>query len=266
MSLHPSLDVRAEPDMQRKPSRARLRGFRAALVFAGLLPLVWGVSSVAEAVTRDSHLLHALIGGGVVMSALWLAPLVAMWRPQRLPAALPFYLAIVAAGVIAAGMSNSNWEVGVILIAQGALVTVLHPYRRTALRHGVTISPLLLPVALLAGAALTRYAVSEAALQATGDSHAVVSHYYDMAWFAIAVVLLAVIAALRDDARRLAGRAAGLALSVFGVVSVAYPQMSSSVGTGWGAAAIVTGLGIVAVIEVEDRRTAKLNIEIAAAG
>jgi hypothetical protein len=255
MSLYPSLSVPAVPDVHPEPSHARLRGFRAALVFAGLLPLVWGVSSIAEAIAGGSHLLHDLIGGGVVMSALWLAPLVAMWRPQRFPAALPYYSAVVAGSVVAAGMSNSNWAVGAILLIQGGLVALLHPYRRTALRRGVVISPLLLPVALLAGAALVRYAVSEAGLQATGDSHAVVSHYYDMAWFAITVVLLAVLAALRDDARRFAGRAAAFALVAFGAVSVAYPTMSSSVGSGWGAAAIVAGLGMVAVIEVEDRRT-----------
>jgi hypothetical protein len=238
------------------PSRMRLLVFRAALVFAGLLPVVWGVSSFVGAVSGGPHLVHELVGAGVVASVLWLAPLVAMWRPQRVPVALPCYLAFVTAAVVAAGLSSSNWEVAVVLLVQGGLVALLHPDRWAALRGRVVISPLLLPVALVASAGLVRYAVDRATLQAIGDEHALAAHYFDQAWFALAVALFAVLAALREDGRRFAGRAGGLALAAFGVISMLLPERTSSAGIVWGGAAVVAGLALVVLIEVEGRRPA----------
>jgi hypothetical protein len=241
-------------DPSSNPSRLRLLGFRVALVFAGLLPLMWGVSSVQGALGGGTHLVHDLVAAGVVLSMLWLAPLVAMWRPWRFPPALLCYLVFVFAGVIAAVLSSSNVEVAVILALQAGLVTLAHPARRAAMRGSVVISPLLMPVALLAAAGLARYAVAEAALQASGDSHAIVAHYFDQAWYALAVALLGVLAALRGDVRRFAGMASGLALAAFGVVSVALPTVSSSLGSVWGVVTLVTGVGIVALVAVEGRR------------
>jgi hypothetical protein len=257
MSLRPG--SKRGQGVRPSPSRRRLWGFRAALVFAGLLPLVWGVSSLAEAVAGGPHLVHYLIGAGVVASALWLAPLVAMWRPQRVPAALACYLLFVLAAVMAAGLSSSNWAVAAVLLVQGGLVTLLHPDRQAALRGRIVISPVLLPLALLASAALVRYAVDRAGLQVTGDAHAVASHYFDQAWFAVAVALFAVIAALREDARRFAGRAGGLALAAFGAVGVMLPQATSSAGALWGSVALAAGLGMVVLAEVESRRAVGLE-------
>jgi hypothetical protein len=240
--------------MGSSPSRGRLLGFRAALVFAGLLPLVWGVSSLMGAVSGGPHLVHDLVGAGVISSVLWLAPLVAMWRPERVPVALPYYLTFVTAAVVAAGLSASNWAVAAVLVVQGGLVALLHPYRWAALRGRMVISPLLLPVALVASAALVRYAVDRAALQATGDVHALAAHYFDQAWFALAVALFAVLAALREDGRRFAGRASGLALAAFGAISMLLPERTSSAGIVWGGAAVVAGLAMVVLIEVEGRR------------
>jgi hypothetical protein len=255
MSSHSAPGIQVGQDPGPSPSRRRLFGFRAALIFASLLPVMWGVSSVQSALGGGTHLVHDLIGGGVVLNLLWLAPLIAMWRPRRLPGALLCYFAIVAAAVIAAVMSSSNEVVGVILVLQAGLVTLLHPDRRAALRQPVAISPSLLPVALLTAAVLVRYAVSEAALQATGDDHAVVAHYFDQAWFALAVPLLAVLAALRSDVRRFAGTVSGLALIAFGAVSIALPDVSSSVGVAWGAIAILAGVGTLAFTTLETRRT-----------
>jgi hypothetical protein len=235
-------------------SRARSWGFRAALIFAALLPLLWGVGSLVESFEGGSHLVHTLIGAGVVLAALWLAPLVAMWSPERLPVALLAYLSFVLAAVLAAALSASNIEVAVILVVQAGLIILLHPYRRAAFRRPVAISPLLLPLAVLVGAAVAPYAVSEAGLQASGDEHAVVAHYFDQAWFVLAVALMLLLAALRDDARRFGGFAGGAALVAFGLVSLLLPTVSSSVGVSWGAVALAAGLAAIAVAEWDARR------------
>lgn len=245
---------RVAPELPPIASRRRVFGFRAALVFAGLLPVMWGASSALGALGGGTHLVHDLVGAGVLLGVLWLAPLVAMWKVRRLPGALACYLAFVAAGVAAAALSGSNGVVAVVLVVQAALVALLHPDRRKALRTPVVVGPLLLPAALLTTAALTSYAVSQAGLQASGDAHAVVAHYFDQAWYALAVGLLTVVAALRGDLRWFAGTAGGLALTAFGAVSVALPQVSSSLGVRWGFAALVAGLGIVALAVVDSRR------------
>lgn len=237
------------------PSRRRIWGFRAALVFAALLPLLWGVGALEGAVGGGSHLAHELIGGGVALATLWLAPLVVMWRPRRQPVALLAFLAFVLAAILAAVLSASNGAVAIILAVQAGLVVVLHPHSAAAFRRPLAISPLLLPLALLGGAALARYAVAEAALQANGDAHALEAHYYDQAWFALAVALFLVLAAVRDDARRLAGRAGGAALIAFGTVGVVLPTYVGSLGVAWGSVAVAGGVATIALAEAEARRT-----------
>lgn len=232
----------------------RMWGFRAALIFAALLPLLWGVGAVEGAIGGGPHLAHELIGAGVALAALWLAPLVVMWRPARRPVALLGFVAFALAAVMASGLSASNVEVAVVLTVQAGLVIVLHPYRAAALRRPVALSPLLLPLALLAGAALTRYAVSEAGLQATGDAHALAAHYFDQAWFALAVALFLVLAAVRDDARRFAGRAGGAALIAFGTVGIVLPTYVGSVGAAWGGVAVAGGLTTIVLAEADARR------------
>lgn len=241
-------------ETQPGPSRARSWGFRAALILAALLPLLWGVGSLVESFAGGSHLVHTLIGAGVMLAALWLAPLVAMWRPERLPVALLGYLSFVLAAVLAVALSASNIVLAVILVVQAGLIILLHPYRRAAFRRPVAISPLLLPLAVLVGAAVAPYAVSEAGLQASGDPHAVVDHYFDQAWFVLAVTLMLLLAAFRDDARRFAGRTGGAALAVFGLVSILLPTFSSSVGVRWGAVALAAGLTAIAIAEWDARR------------
>jgi hypothetical protein len=243
----------------RPPSRARLFGFRAALIFAGLLPLLWGVGSFVDATGGGSHLVHYLIGAGVALAVLWLIPLVAMWRPARLPVALVAYLAFVLASVIAAGLSESNGAVAIVLLVQAGLITLLHPFRGRAFRRPIALSPLLLPMAMLIGAALTRYAVDEAALQATGDPHAVDAHYFDQAWFALAAAAYLLLAGLRDDARRLTGHAGGAAVAALGVVGISLPTGSSSIGTTWGGAALVGGVLTILVVELESRRATRVG-------
>jgi hypothetical protein len=248
-----------------RPSRRRLWGLRAVLIFASLLPLVWGVGSLVDAFGGGPHLVHFLIGAGVVLAALWLAPLAAMWRPERLPVALLAYLAFVVAGVTAAALSASNGVVAVVLIVQASLVVLLHPYRTAAFRRPIVLSPLLLPLALLSGAALARYAVSRAGLQAVGDEHALMAHYFDQAWFALAVALFLLLAALREDARRFAARVGGGALIAFGAVSILLPTTSSSLGLIWGSVALVAGLAAVVIAELETRRAAAGGRRTAAA-
>lgn len=218
------------------------------------------------AIVGGPHLAHELIGAGVALAALWLAPLVVMWRPARLPVALLGFLAFVLAAVLAAVLSASNGVLAVILAVQAGLVVVCHPYRAAAFRRPVALSPLLLPLALVSGAALTRYAVTEAGLQANGDAHALEAHYFDQAWFAVAVALFLLLAAVRDDARRFAGRASGAALLAFGAVGIVLPTYVGSVGSAWGGVAVAGGLATIVFAEVEARRTPAADGGVASTG
>jgi hypothetical protein len=237
-------------------SRRRLVGFRACLVFAAILPLLWGSNAIVSAVGGGPHLLHDLIGSGVLLAVLWLAPLAAMWRPRRIPGALLTYHAIVAAAVLAGLLSASNTFVIVVLLVQVGLVTLVHPRRHRALRGTIMISRPLLLVAAVQAVPLAWYAAAEARLQARGDAHAALAHYFDQAWVVLAIALLVALAALRADVRRLAGHLGGVGLTAFGMANMALPDAVSSVGLLWGCAAALGGLIAIVATELGSRGSA----------
>lgn len=190
------------------------------------------------------HLVHDLLGAGLLLDALWLAPLVAMWRPARRPGALLLHLAVVIAAVAAVAVSASNVVVLVVLLVQAALLVGLHPYRHEAWRSFAT-DRVLLSLAAVQAVPLVVYAVAQGRLQSNGDAHAALAHYFDQAWLAFLIVVLGLLSAVRADLRRLAGQLAGFAVSVIGLVGIGWPDLASSPGRGWGAAAVLAGLATV---------------------
>jgi hypothetical protein len=66
-----------------------------------------------------------------------------------------------------------------------------------------SLDPVLAPVVLLAAALVTPFVVGEVELQNTsGDEHAHMAHYFDMAWVSVALVLVGALAAVVPAARR----------------------------------------------------------------
>jgi hypothetical protein len=228
-----------------RPSAVRRTLLVASAVPACALPTIWGISTVAELVTgaeRD-HLFHQLTGQGLLLSALWLGGLlpllVAGWQGARPSAAAGLtHLAVVLAAVVAAALAPGNGGIVVagIVLVTGALVWAVLPQRPALRAEG--LDPVLAPLGLAAAALFAPFVVSEAALQrGFSDEHAEFSHYFDMAWICVALVVMAIGAAVVPAARR----AALFALAGTLVIGAARYALTSDVT--WSLFAV--GLGVV---------------------
>ena len=224
--------LRDRPSDLARPSRRR----RAALVLSGVLvlalPLLWGLGSLVALLTghEADHRFHQLTGEGVLLSVLWaagpVALLVSSWRGRPVPGwAWPAHAAFVLASVVTASFVPGD---GVRVLAAIVAVTAALLWwavpalpRLRGLVDG--LDPVRAPLALLGAALYAPYVVAQRHLQATRhDEHAEMTHYFDMAWVAVAVVLLLVIAAISGRARRTAVLAggAGVVMGVGGLLLV----------------------------------------------
>jgi hypothetical protein len=195
-----------------RPSALHRTALVAAAVPACALPTIWGAGTVVEVVTgaeRD-HLFHQLTGQGLLLSALWLGALIPLltagWRGARPSAAAGLaHVAVVvgAAAAAAPAPGNGGALVAAIALVTGALVWLALPQRPQIAVSG--LDPLLTPISLGAAALFAPFVVGQIALQrGAHDEHAALTHYFDMAWISVALVVLALAAAVVPAARRLA--------------------------------------------------------------
>jgi hypothetical protein len=206
-----SLPAPAPSEAPTRPSALRRVAVGAAGFVACALPTVWGISTVGELVTgaeRD-HLFHQLTGQGLLLSALWLGPLIPLiaagWRGRRPSAAAGVAsVAVPVAAGLAAVLAPGNGGAVVAGIAAVTVALLWTAIPRRPRSGGMDVDPVLAPLALLTAALYVPFVVGQGALQRhSGDEHAAFSHYFDMAWVGGILVVLAVAAAIVPAARRL---------------------------------------------------------------
>ena len=231
-----------------RPSRAR----RAVLVAVGVLncalPVVFTLNITRMLLTGvlPDHRFHQATGQGEILFALWLLPVLALlhagWHGRRPGTAVGFaHLVLAGSGVVCAAVApggGAPFLVGVI-VAGGALLWAVLPQRPT-LRREVRVDPVLAPIALAGSAVLLPYAVGQLAMQNAARSgfHSLNPHFFDQAWIAVTMSLLALLAALVPAVRSLAGWFAS-AMVVLGGAGLAFGE-----STPWSAG--VLGLGLAA--------------------
>jgi hypothetical protein len=167
----------------------------------------------------------------VVLAVLSAAALVSMVLSRALdPFTLPF---VVLTGVL--------WA--------------LRPSREALLPAGRPSAGLLVLVAV-AAIPLLGYALRQAELQRidTVSAHAAFFHWVEVSFYALAVLLFGLLAALRPAAYRLAAWCGGVALAALGAGSLALGTYASALDVPWAWAALVGGAVFVAVAEWEARR------------
>lgn len=179
---------------------------------AAALPTVWTVNMTRFLVTGElsEHRYHQLTGQGLLLTTLWLlavVPLiVAGWQGRR-PSSVAgvLHLAFVGTGAACAAAATGGGapSLMVLIAVTGALLWLALPLR-PRLRLPVRVDPLLMPLALVTGALCTPYVLDQIDLQnaATGH-HAQNPHYFDMAWLACILVVIAVAAGALPAVRRL---------------------------------------------------------------
>ena len=154
--------------------------------------------------------------------------------------------------LISAPLASDTQNVvpGLIALAAVAVLVALHPARREFFLPGISFSPALAAIAVLAAVPFITYALSMAA-----DARELVAppHHIQrlatMVAMAIAVVLTGLIAAIQTRGWRIPAWCAGAAAIVFGLASTVFPTYRGSAGRGWGALALGGGLLFIAVAE-----------------
>jgi hypothetical protein len=100
------------------------------------------------------------------------------------------------------------------------------------------------------------YALEQAELQRIDFSseHAEFNHWVETSFYAVAILLLGLVAALRPAANRLTAWCAGLGLAILGGASLALGHYASSFDGPWAWAALLGGLVFISVAEWERLR------------
>lgn len=199
-------------DAPRVPSRWRRAAVAVTGAVACLLPAVFTFNIARMLITgvESEHRFHQATGQGLVLTALWLGALVPLvragWAGRRPPlGAGLLHLALVIIGAACAVVAPGGGApiLMTIIAVPGALLWAALP-QRPRLRTPVQIDAVLAPVALLAAAVFTPYAIDQIGLQnaATGY-HAQNPHFFDMAWMTFTLAAVALLASVLPAARGL---------------------------------------------------------------
>lgn len=186
---------------------------------------------------------------GVIAWAIVPSMLVQLRKPERRVAPMLLVVAIALGATIVYGLSGtlSDWliEEIALVVVPVTLVVLLHP-SRDRLFSRPAFDPPLAGFAALAAAPWLVYIVDNAWTQFTnsaGDTHAEMEHWATAALMGIVIVVAAFLGSSDHPGR---GLTAGIAVGgsvVFGVHSLVFPGLASSLPMFWAVLAILWGIG-----------------------
>jgi hypothetical protein len=248
-------------DAPTTPSRGRRAAVAAAGVAACALPVVFTISTVGQLVTgtESEHRFHQLTGQGLLLTVLWLgglAPLVrAGWRgraPSVASVCLALSVGVAGVGVGVAAPGHGGLALAVIAAVTSAVLYAVLPVR-TSLRSSENRLRGADPVAAVVTVGLAVLAAffvgDQVDLQNhSGNEHAEMAHYFDMAWVSVIPVLLAVAATVLPAARRL------LLVAAVAVAYVGLMRWAITPDVTWSVAAMAVGVAGSAVAVVRRPR------------
>lgn len=235
-----------------RPRRATFYGF--AGLFAAVLSLDFFHHLLDFSSDGGVHHIHVAMHA-VITGSLLVGIALQLRSPARrvAPMQMAFVVSVVTATVGA--LTGGFAVLPIAFIVVGGILSLLHPSRGQILRSGRVNGILLLAAALVATPVLG-YAVGQFRLQLNRADpiHSSSGHYAVMAAATISLLLMVVVSALCARGFRVPGWAAGIGAILLGALSIAGPADSSSLGIGWGAAAIAGGLVVAGLTEWHSRR------------
>jgi hypothetical protein len=221
----------------------------SAIAF-GLFTAVFGIVNPAQ----EPHAFHNVVVASllIVLSA---PPVIVVARtPDRSIRALVILAIVAVAALVTMALSLTLDPFTLPFVILIGVLWVLAP--RSA---GAAPRPSLILGALVLAAAvpLVGYAFGQAELQRTDHTseHAAFFHWVETSFYAIAILLLGALAAMRPTAFRLAAWMSGVALAIVGIGSLLLSGFASALPSPWGWAALAGGAVFVAAAEWERRRT-----------
>jgi hypothetical protein len=247
-------------DVGRGPSHSRFRAFRAIAAIMAVSGVAFGLFTAVFGIVSEAQEIHAF--HNVVVAALLLVlsapPAVAAARaPDRAAGPLLHLVALSVAGVVTMvlGLKIDIFTLPFIVLV-GVLLMLQGPRGRPALAAG-RLSPSLAVLVAVAALPLVIYALEQAELQRIDISseHAEFNHWVETSFYAVAVLLLGLVAALRPVANRLTAWCAGLGLAILGGASLTLGQYASALDGPWAWAALLGGLVFISVAEWERLRS-----------
>ena len=254
--------MRGEPgevnEPSEPPSSGRRTAFRVVAIVMSVAAVVFGLVTAVFGIVDEGQEIHAFHNTVVTSLLLVLsAPgaIAAARAPDRATGPLVHLTVVGVAGLATMILSLTPDPFTLPVIVLVGVLWILLPTRERAFPEGRP-SPILLLLVAAAAVPLVAYALGQAELQRTDDTseHAELFHWVETSFYAVAALLLGLIAALRPVAFRLSAWSAGLAVTVVGVASLALQDYESALRTPWAWASIVGGLAFLAADELERRR------------
>jgi hypothetical protein len=217
----------------------------------GLFTIVFGIVSPAQ----EIHAVHNAIVASLLL-VLSAPPVIQVARgPGRAIPALVILAAVAVAGLATMAMSLTLDPFTLPFVVLIGVLWAIAPDRSGAVPAGRP-SLMMLALVVVAAGPLVVYAFGQAELQRTDQSseHAAFFHWVEASFYAVAILLLGFLAALRPAAFRIAAWMGGLALAILGGASLLLGLHASALPEPWGWAAIAGAAIFVAVAEWEVRR------------
>jgi hypothetical protein len=253
MSSAPSSKAEGTAGAAEVPSRGRRTAFRVIAVVMAVSAAAFGLLTAVFGVLDEGQREHAFHNAVVATLLLVLsapAVIAAARAPESSIRPLTHLAVVGIAGLVTMALSLTLDPFTFPFVVLVGVLWLLRPSFERAVPSGKP-DWILLVIVLAAAAPLGLYALGQAELQRVDASseHAEFYHWVETAFYAVAALLLGLLAALRPAAYRLSAWTAGIALIVLGAASLAFRGYASTVDVPWAWAALVGGFVFVAVAE-----------------
>jgi len=251
--------VRDRDDVSDGVAPAKHTAFRVIAWIMAVSAIAFGVAT-GSAIFVEEMEIHAFHNVVVASLLLVISAPAALQAARHADHPLPGLMQIVAIGfagvaTMALGLTIDPFTLPFIVL--GIVLWVL--WLRRPERDGFpTGRPSIVLLLLVAAAAVPSvvWASDNARLQRIDDlsEHAELFHWVETSFYALAVLLLGLLAALRPRAFRMSAWSGGIALAIVGGASLALSDHASALPSPWSAIALAGGIVFVAAGEWEARR------------
>jgi hypothetical protein len=247
-------------------SGRRLKAVRVIAWFMAVSAIAFGLVTVVFGIVSPEQEVHAFHNAVVAALLLVLSapPAVAVARsPERSMRPLLVLAALAIAGLATMILSFTLDPFTMPFVVLIGVLWILRPSREPLLAAGRP-SRVLLVLVLLSAGPLVAYALNQAEFQRIDSvsSHDAFFHWVETSFYALAVIMLGLLAALRPAAHRLAAWCGGMALGVLGAASLGLGSYASALDTTWAVAALAGSVAFVVLAEWEFRKSRPVNAHV----
>jgi uncharacterized membrane protein (UPF0136 family) len=240
------------------PSRSRRTAFRIIATVMGVSGAAFGAYTAIFGIVSEDQRIHAFHNAIVATLLLVLSALPALLAARDPDRSTVPLVQLTVVGIAGLGTMILALEIDPFTLPFIALVGVLwilRPSRDPVIPRG-RASPVLLALVVGAAVPLIAYALGQAEVQRLDETseHSQFYHWVETSFYAAAIPLVGLLAALRPVAYRLSARSSGFALAVLGAASLALPGYASALENPWAWSALAGGIAYVGVAEWEYRR------------